>query len=347
MFGMQGFSRRILLRTTLLASLAGGLFACAGAADSPRRADWDNSSRVGLSPDGAIEDKLVATTFIDARPAALINGKVVQWSELRPLLNEAAGATVLQEVILDRMLADELNRSGVAIHPDEVDRERELFYATLDPDPDVAVRLARELRARQGLGPRRLDRLLRRNAGLRALVAEDVVVSEDAVVRTYRILHGPTARARLIVVPTLAAAQAAYNRIKAGDFFGEVAVEVSTDVSAARGGMLSPISPDDPTYPEVMRDTLSALKPGEVSSPIFLSRQYALLMLVEQLDGDGVELADERSRIEQQVRLNQERLLMDMEARRLLSQATVTIIDAALQDAWDARAAQGRRQAGR
>lgn len=306
-----------------------------------------DSSRIGVLPDGAVGDDLVVTTYIDARPAALVDGRVVQWGELRPLLNEAAGATILREVILDRMLAAELDRAGVAIRPDDVDRERSLFYATLNPDPDVAVRLARELRARQGLGPRRLDRLLRRNAGLRALVEDDVMVSEEAVVRTFRILHGPTARARLIVVPTLAAAQDAYNRITAGEFFGDVAVEVSTDVSAARGGLLSPISPDDPTYPEVMRDALSALEPGEVSSPIFLSRQYALLQLVESLDGDGVALADERSRIEQQVRLSQERLLMDMEARRLLRQATVTIIDAALKDAWDARAAQGRRQAGR
>ncbi len=30
----------------------------------------------------------------------------------------------------------------------------------------------------------------------------DVVVSEEAVVRTYRILHGPTRRARLLIVPT-------------------------------------------------------------------------------------------------------------------------------------------------
>lgn len=327
----------------MLAAIASGLFACAGSADSSGRTGLGDSSRIGVSPVGAIGDDLVVTTYIDARPAALVDGKVVQWSELRPLLNEASGATVLQEVILDRMLADELDRAGLTIRPDDVDHERALFYATLNPDPDVAVRLARELRARQGLGPRRLDRLLRRNAGLRALVEDDVVVSEEAVVRMYQILHGPTRRARLIVLPTLAAAQDAGNRIKAGEFFGDVAVEVSTDVSAARGGLLSPISRQDATYPEVMRETVWALKPGEVSSPIFLSRQYAVLMLVEVLDGDGVAMADERSRIEQQVRLNQERLLMDMEARRLLRQATVTIIDAALKDAWDAKA----RQAGR
>lgn len=331
---MQGYTCRLFLETTLLASIANGLFACAGPADS---------SPIAVSPGGAVSNDLMVTTFIDARPAALVNGKVVQWSELRPLLSEARGATILREVILDRMLTDELGRAGITIRPDDVDRERELFYATLNPDPDVALRLARELRARQGLGPRRLHRLLQRNAGLRALVADDVVVSEEAVLRTYRILHGPTRRARLIVVPTLAAAQEAFHRITGGEFFGDVAVEVSTDASAARGGLLSPISRDDPTYPEVMRDALSALEPGELSSPIFLSRQYALLMLVEVRDGDGTELADERSRIEQQVRLSQERLLMDMEARRLLSQASVTIIDAALKDAWDAMARQANR----
>jgi len=340
---MQGYACRLFLETTLLASIASCLFACAGPADSSGRTGMGNSPRIAVSPDGVVSNDLMVTTYIDARPAALVNGKVVQWSELRPLLSEARGATILREVILDRLLRDELDRTGVTIRLDDVDRERELFYATLNPDPDVALRLAKELRARQGLGPRRLDRLLRRNAGLRALVADDVVVSEEAVLRTYRILHGPTRRARLIVVPTLAAAQDAFNRITAGEFFGDVAAEVSTDVSAARGGLLSPISLDDPTYPEVMRDALSALEPGELSSPIFLSLQYALLLLVEVRDGDGVAIADERSRIERQVRLSQERLLMDMEVRRLLSQASVTIIDAALKGAWDAMA----RQAGR
>lgn len=339
---MQGYPCRLLVETAALTLVFSGLFACAGPSDSPGRKTPSESSGRGAI-DGAGGDDFVISTFIDARPAALVEGIVVEWGEMRPLLNEAAGAAILQEIVLDRMLTMELARAGLPPVTDrDVERERELFYETLSPDPDVAARLARELRIRQGLGRLRMNRLLRRNASLRALVAGDIAISEEAVVRTHQILHGPTRRARLIVVPSLADAQAAINRVRDGEFFGDVAVTMSTDASASRGGLLAPISRADPTYPEVMREALWAIDPGEVSPAILLDQQYAVLMLLAEVDGDGIALEEDRVELERQVRLNQERLLMDLKARQLLTEASVTIIDAALKGSWDDRAVQRR-----
>ncbi len=335
---MQGYPCRLLVETAVLMLAFSGLFACAGPTDSPGWRDPAESSR-GAATDRA-GNSFVTSTLIDARPAALVGGAIVDWGEMRPLLNEAAGATILQEVILDRMLIMELARTGHSVTDRDVDRERELFYQTLSTDPNVAARLARELRIRQGLGRRRLHRLLHRNASLRVLVADDVMISEEAIVQTHQILHGATRRARLMVLPTLSEAQAAINRVRAGEFFGDVAVDVSTDTSASRGGLLAPISHADPTYPEVMRDALWALDPGETSTPILLARQYAVLILVAEIDGDGITLEETRVEIQRQVRLSQQRLLMDQKARQLLSEASVTIIDAALKDSWDDRAVQ-------
>ena len=107
-----------------------------------------------------------------------------------------------------------------------------------------------------------------------------------------------------------------------------------------RGGLLAPISRADPTYPQVMRDALWTLVPGETSTPILLSQQYAVLMLVAEIDGDGVTLQDSRVEMQRQVRLMQQRLLMDQKARQLLNEASVTVIDAALKDSWDDRRVQ-------
>ncbi len=333
---MQGYPCRLLAETATLTLAFSGLFACAGPSDSPGRRDLAESSR-----DGEFGGNFVSSTLIDARPAALVDGIIVDWGEMRPLLNEAAGAVILQEVILDRMLIVELARTGHSVTDRDMERERDLFYRTLSTDPDVAARLARELRVRRGLGKRRLGRLLHRNASLRALVADDVIISEEAILQTHQILHGATRRARLMVLPTLAEAQAAINRVRGGEFFGDVAVDVSTDTSASRGGLLAPISLADPTYPQVMRDTLWALEPGEVSTPILLTRQYAVLVLVAEIDGDGITL--DRVEMERQVRLHQQRLLMDQKARQLLTEASVTIIDAALKDSWNDRSVQAGR----
>ena len=66
-------------------------------------------------------------------------------------------------------------------------------------------------------------------------------------------------------------------------------------------------------------------------------------MLLEKIDGDGITLEADRVEIQRQVRLHQERLLMDQKARQLLTEVSVTIIDAALKDSWDDRAIPTRR----
>jgi hypothetical protein len=322
-----------------------GLFACAGTPDSTESSAGDGpragGGRTGARRIGVLEDigtdDVPPSTLVDARPAALVEGRVVDWGELRPLLNEAAGAEVLSEAVLDRMLEPALEEAGILITAEDLDAERALFYETLSDDPDVAARLARQVRARQGLGPRRLNDLLRRNAGLRALARDRVEISEEAVRRMYEIAHGPRRQARLIIVPTLTDARAAVDRVGAGELFADVAVEVSTDTSAARGGLLEPISRADASYPLALREALWALGPGEVSPPVFLSDRYAVLTLVRVVEGDDADFDAVRPRLERQVRLNQERILMDDLARRLVAEATVTIIDDELRWSWDSR----------
>ncbi len=277
------------------------------------------------------------STVIDARPAAIVQGKVVEWAEIRPLLNEAAGADVLQGVVLDRTLDEALTDAGVVMTADDVDAERQLFYETLNDDPNVSARLAKELRARQGLGRHRFDGLLRRNAALRALVRDNVRVTDEAVRQMFDVIHGPKRQPRLIVLPTLGEAEAAIRRVNGGERFGDVAVVVSTDSSAPRGGLLQPVSRVDPSYPQALREALWQLSPGEVSPPVLLGDNYAVLELVRVVEGEDIDLPSVRPQLERQIRINQERVLMDQLARRLFTEASVIIIDDALKESWDSR----------
>ena len=321
------------MESTLAGVVTTALFACTPRSDSPQSVS--GGTKVGFFERAGADT--VTTTVVDARPAALVNGRVVEWGEMRPLLNEAAGAMILQEVMLDRLITAELLKTGLTVTSDDVDRERKLFYEILDLDPDVAIRLGRRLRARQGLGDKRFDRLLRRNAGLRALVGSRIEVTGEAVGLMYEIIYGVKRQARLMVLPTLAQAQQAIDRINDGETFTDVAVEVSTDISAARGGLLSPISDADPTYPRVLRDTLLELSAGQISAPILLGDQYAVLQMVREQEGHDLTLAEARPDMERRVRLSQERILMDQLARRLMAEVKVTIIDEALQQSWEFR----------
>ncbi|MHC4414916.1 MAG: peptidylprolyl isomerase [Planctomycetota bacterium] len=339
---MEGYPRAQYLGSLALAAASTALFACTPRADSSGQPPRDDAPTARTSPSATPVPSpsprggaKIASTVIDARPAALVNGRVVGWGELRPLLNEAAGSEVLREVVLDRMVGRAMADAGIIISADDVDAERQLFYSMLSPDPDVAVRLARELRARQGLGRERFARLLERNASLRALVRDEVQVTEEAVRRLHEIIHGAKRQARLMILPTLAETEAALERVESGAFFGDVAVESSTDSSAARGGLLEPISRADPSYPQSMRDALWTLAPGEVSPPVLIGDSYAVLLLVRELEGDQVDLEEARPKLERLVRLNQERLLMDRLARDLLGKASVTVFDDALKERWE------------
>ena len=271
----------------------------------------------------------------------MVNGNAVHWSELRPLMAEAAGGIVLEEIILDRMLSKRLTQQNITISDEDLARERRLLIETLDADQDVARRLLEELQARRGFGPKRLKLLLHRNAALRRLVSDEVTVTDKAVERLFEMRHGPKRQARLLTAPDLQSARRAIERIKSGEFFSDVAVELSTDSSASRGGLLEPISRADPSYPQALREALWTLKPGELSSPVLLDNKYAVMQLVRSVPADDTELKDVRSELQRLTRLNQQRIAMDQLARQLLNEASVTVFDESLRSGWSAR---NRRQ---
>ena len=69
----------------------------------------------------------------------------------------------------------------------------------------------------------------------------------------------------------------------------------------------------DPSDPQAIREALWA----GVSPPVFLGEQYAVLMMVPEIEADEVQLEGVRPQLKRQVRLNRQRILMDQRARRL------------------------------
>jgi len=284
------------------------------------------------------------STVVDARPAALVDGRAVLWGELRAAMTESAGAAALQDVILDRKLRPAVASARIEITDEAVEAERTMLVAALSDDPIIAVRLLEELRDRQNLGPARFDALMRRNAMLRALIRNQVRIDESTIVALHDARHGPKRRVRLITTSDLSSAQKAISRTRAGAFFGDVAVEVSTDSSASRGGLLLPVSRLDPSYPLTLRTAIWRLRNvGDTSDAILMDSGYAVVQLVEIVEADGTDRAAIHDELERVARRNQERVLMDQLARDLVRGTTVTVFDDSLQDSWQ-RARRTARQ---
>ena len=275
----------------------------------------------------------------ETAPLAYIAGGPVFDRELRASLMEAAGARVFSDTVLGRLVADRLAQQDITITAEDRAAEVELLAATLDDDPDTAARLLGELRTRRGLGDARFAALVARNAGLRALIRDRIDVREPAVQQAFRLAYGRSVRVRLIMAPSLPAATALRERATtagASDAdFARLAAEESVDASSAQGGLLSPLRPDDTSYPKAILDAADRLAVGEVSPPIAVDGGFALLRCLERLPAQGVKLADVRPQIEADVRRRAERVLMQQAARELVSGAEVIVLDPTLKTGWE------------
>ena len=132
------------------------LYAC----ESPPASTSEQSIQVRNDTSGSAD--IPAAVFIDTRPVALVDGQAVSWINIRPTLSELAGGEALWEVILDRIIARELEQVGLLITEDDIARERLLLVENLSDDLNISIRLLDELRVRNRLGPIRFKGLLHR-----------------------------------------------------------------------------------------------------------------------------------------------------------------------------------------
>jgi len=320
-------------RFSLLALGVAAMVACQGGPEGASR-----ESAGDASPGSGYRKSARDST--PEKPVAYLGGEAVTLRALRPALVELAGGQALAGLVLDRKLAERLDEAGRPVDAEAIGEERARLLARLDEDAGEAERLLKAMRERRGLGAWRFRRMLWRNAALRALVRENVSVTESDMRRAWRVEYGQKLAVRLIVVPRLQEAAALARKIRAGASWAELAAEHSTDASAARGGRLSPVSLEDTSWPEGIRQVLGELEPGEVSEPVALASGYALLRIDEVIPGESVEFEAVRSELERALRERAERIAMRRLARQVLSEAHVVVLEPELERVWEAHRQQ-------
>lgn len=290
---------------------------------------------IAATPRTPPEQATPPATAADIGIAAVWQQDSVSWEELRPILTERAGAAALEEALLDKRVRAAVAERAIVVTDDMLRSEEAALRAQLAPEADRADRLLDEVRARQGLGPRRWSALLWRNAALRAMVARDVTVLPQQVDAALDAAHGPKRKARVIAVPDMRTAQKVTARLTAGEAFGDIATEVSSDASAARGGLISPVSKLDPSFPAAFREALWALAaPGTCSPPVLSSNGFVIVRYEGDVPAADNVPADARAAAERAVRYVQERGRMEELARAMVRSAQPTIFDDSLADAW-------------
>lgn len=320
---------------------------CACASVSPVTKPTATASNTGVASSAAAatasgtnatvdkQASALAATPVVVRPPALWDGSAVTWEELRPLLAERAGASILEELFLERQLDRMVTARSKMVSQELLDAEERELVASLSDDPTRAMVLLNELRAAQGLGEKRWKSLLKRNAAMRLLVQDDVKVTPDAIEAVIDAQHGARRQCRVMALSNLDSCAKARMRLDAGEPFGEVAADMSTDRSAARGGLVLPVSRLDPSWPSSFRQTLWSLQKGKVSSPVLIDNGYVFIRFEDEIAGDPEKAMQAKSGAERAVRRGQERILMENLAKQLRqAQRNVTIFDDSILDVW-------------
>ncbi len=275
-----------------------------------------------------------ASATRQAGPVAYIDGQPITEADLRARLIEAAGGQVLSELVLDKQIRDRLTVAGRQVDDILIEQEKAHMLATLSSDPNEAVRLLNEMRSERGLGEQRFQSMLFRNAGLRALVKDQVEVPDSLLIQAYQLQHGERFRVRIIVADTLTQASDLHVRAAGGQSFADLASLNSTDASAAQGGLLSPISPIDATYPKAMRQALARMPVGGISDLIADDDHFIIMKLEEKLPADTITFEEAKPRLARTVRLELEGQAMQQAARAMLADAKVVVLDPTLNKSW-------------
>ena len=143
----------------------------------------------------------------------------------------------------------------------------------------------------------------------------------------FSIVHGPKYPTSIIVVSTLEEANSVVTKINLGATFSDVAIDVSIDSSASRGGHVNSISTADPTWPAPIREAISTIKVNTISSPIFIGDRWVVLKVSDAPTSSPTTFKDVESEMKKLAKLSHERFLMENLAKSLVNNSNVKIID--------------------
>lgn len=266
--------------------------------------------------------------------------------EIVPELGEASGSRVVEESALGILLEQRARSAGVAITRDMINEERARLVSLLDarntndaPLGEITARVRRE----RGLGPVRFERLLRRNATLRALIRLGPEYStriESEIARALDAASSERARIRLCVLADQRSAERTLSRLAPLEApaiewaFASAAMESSVHPSAAAGGLLPRLSLTDPSVSPVILDAAGSLAPRSLSGILETAQGPALVYLAERLP-PSPPTNDERDAIEARAVIAAEQLMMEELARAILDDASLIVTDPSLN--WSVR----------
>jgi len=279
---------------------------------------------------------------------ATVNGIPIARARIVELLLRAHGAGVLEQLVGLELAGQLAAKRGLSVRESDIEFEYNLALRRLsDPlamvtpedfDRQTPERVLDSVLAERNISHEEFLITIRRNAYLRKVVEDDLMVSQDELRAEYDRVYGERAEVRHIQLGSDGDVRRVLQRLAAGDDFESLANRYSANIaSARRGGLLEPFSRNDQAVPEAFRRIAFSLSPGEVSDVVQIGEWRHIIRLERMIPADKRGIAEVRSELEPQLRgrLAEEKM-RDLLAR-LMREASINISDSNVREAFTKR----------
>ena len=237
---------------------------------------------------------------------AVVNGQPISRDELGHECLRRYGEEVLESLVNTQLISDALKSRSIAITKRDIDAEIDRVAAKFSLPRAQWLTLLRDER---GFTEEQYGRdVIWPMLALRMLAAADVKVTNEELQMAFESEYGPKVRARMIILPSLAQAQAVQAEAAADPKrFGELARKGEDANIAAASGVIPPICRHSGS-PEIEAAAF-ALKKGQVSKPIKVANKYVILYC-EDLIPEKYPTTEQLKSIEKQLsdRLREDRI---------------------------------------
>lgn len=248
----------------------------------------------------------------DGDAIATVNGRGIPRARLVDILIEGHGLSVLQQLIVLELAKQESAKLNLTVTAQDIDAEFRRAVDSIAPktteagEPlDDAARLQalEYLLAQKGLSMSEFRVGMERNAHLRKIINQQLVVDDATLREEFARLYGEKVEVRSIQLADQNGLYEATSQLKSGVEFAVVAARVSQDAAtASRGGLLEPFAFNDETVAPALREAAFALTPGEHTPPIRNGRWWFILKLERRIAPQDVSFDSVRESVERNLR---------------------------------------------
>ncbi|HAA38309.1 MAG TPA: foldase [Firmicutes bacterium] len=231
---------------------------------------------------------------------ATVNGEKITKQELYDAFVANGGASILEQLISERLIAQEAAKLGIEVTDaevqQEIDRLIEENYYGMKEYYEQAL-------AQYGITEELLKDNIRTDLQLSAIVRSKIEVSEAEVEEYFRENQDDfnipeEIDVRHILVETEEEAGEVLALLRAGEDFAELAKEHSQDPgSADKGGALG--FNGRGSFVKEFEDAAFALPVGEYSEPVKTEHGYHIIEVLERKEAKEVEFADVKEQVKE------------------------------------------------